>query len=75
MTVADLIWKLLYYPYDMEVKVCIRPRVEPATSVDASVDSVDTSIDIDANKVSVVIYGDKPYNFIEEVAAVENYKA
>lgn len=68
MTVADLIWKLLYYPYDMEVKVCIRPRVEPATSVD-------TSIDIDANKVSVVIYGDKPYNFIEEVAAVENYKA
>ena len=68
MTVADLIWKLLYYPYDMEVKVCVRPRVEPAASVD-------TSVDIDANKVSVVIYGDKPYNFIEEVAAVENYKA
>lgn len=68
MTVADLIWKLLYYPYDMEVKVCIRPRVEPATSVD-------TSIDIAANKVSVVIYGDKPYNISKEVATVENYKA
>lgn len=68
MTVADLIWKLLYYPYDMDVKVCVRPRVEPAVSVD-------TSIDIDTNKASVVIYGDKPYNFIEEVAAVENYKA
>lgn len=68
MTVADLIWKLLYYPYNMEVKVCVRPRVEPAASVD-------TSIDIDTNKASVVIYGDKPYNFIEEVATVENYKA
>lgn len=68
MTVADLIWKLLYYPYDMEVKVCVRPRVEPAASVD-------TSVDIDTNKTAVVIYGDKPYNFIEEVAAVENYKA
>ena len=68
MTVADIIWKLLHYPYDTEVKVCVRPRVEPAASVD-------TSIDIDTNKVSIVIYGDKPYNFIEEVAAVENYKA
>lgn len=38
MTVADLIWKLLYYPYDMEVKVCVRPRVEPAASVDTSID-------------------------------------
>ena len=68
MTVADLIWKLLYYPYDMDVKVCVRPRVEPATSVGLSVD-------IDTNKTSLVIYGDKPYNFIKEVAAVENYKA
>ena len=68
MTVADLIWKLLYYPYDMEVKVCVRPRVEPAASVD-------TSIDIDTNKASVVIYSDKPYDFIKEAAAVENYKA
>ena len=68
MTVADLIWKLLYYPYDMEVKVCVRPRVEPAASIG-------TSIDIDINKASVVIYGDKPYDFIKEVAAVENYKA
>ena len=50
MTVADLIWKLLYYPYDMEVKVCVRPRVEPAASVD-------TSIDIVTNKASVDIYG------------------
>ena len=64
MTVADLIWKLLYYPYDMEVKVCVRPRVEPAASVD-------TSIDIDTNKASVVIYD----NIFKEVAAVENYKA
>ena len=68
MTVAELIWKLLFYPYDMEVKVCVRPRVEPAASVD-------TSVDIDSNTTSVVIYGDKPYNFIKEVAAVENYKA
>lgn len=68
MTVAELIWKLLYYPYDMEVKVCVRPRVEPAASVG-------TSIDIDTNKTSLVIYGDKPYDFIQEVAAVENYKA
>lgn len=68
MTVAELIWKLLYYPYDMEVKVCVRPRVEPAASVG-------TSIDIDTNKTSLVIYGDKPYDFIKEVAAVENYKA
>lgn len=68
MTVADLIWKLLYYPYDMEVNVCVRPRVEPATSVG-------TSINIDTNKASVVIYGDKPYNISKEVAAVENYKA
>lgn len=68
MTVAELIWKLLYYPYDMEVKVCVRPRVEPAASVG-------TSIDIDTNKASVVIYGDKPYDFIKEVAAVENCKA
>lgn len=68
MTVAELIWKLLYCPYDMEVKVCVRPRVEPAASVG-------TSIDIDTNKASVVIYGDKPYDFIKEVAAVENYKA
>lgn len=68
MTVAELIWKLLYYPYDMDVKVCVRPRVEPAASVG-------TSIDIDTNKASVVIYGDKPYDFIKEVAAVENYKA
>lgn len=68
MTVAELIWKLLYYPYDMEVKVCIRPRIEPAASVG-------TSIDIDTNKTSLVIYGDKPYDFIKEVAAVENYKA
>lgn len=68
MTVADLIWKLLYYPYDMEVKVCVRPRVEPAASVD-------TSIDIDTNKASVVIYGDKPYNIFKEVTAFENYKA
>ena len=64
MTVADLIWKLLYYPYDMEVKVCVRPRVEPAASVD-------TSIDIDTNKASVVIYD----NIFKEVTAVENYKA
>ena len=64
MTVADLIWKLLYYPYDIEVKVCVRPRVEPAAS-----------IDIDGNTASVVIYGDKPYNIFKEVAAVENYKA
>lgn len=68
MTVAELIWKLLYYPYDMDVKVCVRPRVEPAASVG-------TSTDIDTNKASVVIYGDKPYDFIKEVAAVENYKA
>lgn len=68
MTVAELIWKLLYCPYDMEVKVCVRPRVEPAASVG-------TSIDIDTNKASVVIYGDKPYDFIKEVEAVENYKA
>lgn len=68
MTVADLIWKLLYYPYDMEVKVCVRPRVEQAASVG-------TSIDVDTNKASVVIYSDKPYDFIKEVAAVENYKA
>lgn len=68
MTVAELIWKLLYCPYDMDVKVCVRSRVEPAASVG-------TSIDIDTNKASVVIYGDKPYDFIKEVAAVENYKA
>lgn len=68
MTVAELIWKLLYYPYDTEVKVCVRPRVEPAASVG-------TSIDIDTNRISPVIYGDKPYDFIKEVAAVENYKA
>lgn len=68
MTVAALIWKLLYYPYDMEVKVCVRPRVEPAASVG-------TSIDIDSNTTSVVIYSDKPYNIFEEVATVENYKA
>lgn len=68
MTVAELIWKLLYYPYDMEVNVCVRPRVEPAVSVN-------TSIDIDTNKASVVIYGDKPYNIFKEVATVENYKA
>lgn len=68
MTVAELIWKLLYYPYDTEVKVCVRPRVEPAASVG-------TSIDIDTNRISLVIYGDKPYDFIKEVAAVENYKA
>lgn len=68
MTVADLIWKLLYYPYNMEVKVCIQPRVEPAASVN-------TSVDINTNKASVVIYGDKPYNIFKEVAVVENYKA
>lgn len=68
MTVSDLIWKLLYYPYDMEVKVCVRPRVEPA-------ESVGTSIDIDSNTTSVVIYGNKPYNIFKEVTAVENYKA
>ena len=68
MTVADLIWRLVCYPYDMEVKVCVRPRVEPAASVD-------TSIDIDTNKASVVIYGNKPYNVFKEVTAVENYKA
>ena len=68
MTVAELIWKLLYYPYDMDVKVCVRPRVEPAASVN-------TSVDIDTNRTSLVIYGDKPYDFIKEVAAVENYKA
>lgn len=68
MTVAELIWKLLYYPYDMDVKVCVRPRVEPAASIG-------TSIDIETNKSSVVIYDDKPYDFIKEVTAVENYKA
>ena len=68
MTVADLIWKLLYYPYDKEVKVCVRPRVAPAAGAD-------TTIDIDTNKASVVIYGNKPYNIFKEVAAVENYKA
>lgn len=68
MTVADLIWKLLYYPYDMDVKVCVRPRVEPAASVG-------TSIDIDTNKASVVIYGDKPYDFIKEAAAIASNKA
>lgn len=68
MTVADLIWKLLYYPYDTEVKICVRPRVEPAANVGIS-------IDIDSNTASVVIYGDKPYNIFKEVAAVENYKA
>ena len=60
--------KLSYYPYDMEVNVYIRPRVEPAARVT-------TSINIDTNKVSVVICGDKPYNIFKEVAAVENYKA
>jgi len=68
MTVAELIWKLLYYPYDMEVKVCVRPRVEPAASVGPSVD-------IDTNKTSIVIYGDKPYDMFKEVAAVASYKA
>lgn len=68
MTVAELIWKLLYYPYDMDVEVCVRPRVEPAASVG-------TSVNIDTNKTSLVIYGDKPYDFIKEVATVENYKA
>ena len=68
MTVAELIWKLLYYPYDMDVKVCVRPRVEPA-------ESIDTSIDINTNKAPVVIYGDDPYSIFKEVEAVENYKA
>lgn len=68
MTVAELIWKLLYYPYDMEVKVCVRPRVEPAASVGPSVD-------IDTNKTSIVIYGDKPYDMFKEVAGVASYKA
>lgn len=68
MTVAELIWKLLYYPHDMEVKVCVRPRVEPAASVGPSVD-------IDTNKTSIVIYGDKPYDMFKEVATVASYKA
>lgn len=68
MTVAELIWKLLYYPYDMEVKVCVRPRVEPAASVGESVD-------IDTNKTSIIIYGDKPYDMFKEVSAVASYKA
>lgn len=54
MTVRELREILEDYPSEMEVKVAIRPRVE-------NINYVNTCVNMETNKSSVVIYGDGEY--------------
>ena len=54
MTVRELREILEDYPSEMEVKVAIRPRVK-------NINYVNTCVNMETNKSSVVIYGDGEY--------------
>ncbi len=54
MIVRELREILEDYPSEMEVKVAIRPRVK-------DIDYINTCVNMETNKSSVVIYGDGEY--------------
>ena len=54
MTVNDLIKALMLYPGEMNVKVAIRPRIK-------DIDYLNTCVNMETNKSSLVIYGDGEY--------------